>query len=336
MATGNTLQMSIKILLISTGLILLAILFSSADIPAIYSAFKSWLRPPYLYFIINGIIITIVASSRLHHNHHASPSPLEGDIHVPPLQLERETHAPEQQQNKVSMFVKDVDVEEIKEVMVACEVRKPLEYEIVQESKAMEYEFEEESVGLVAEAEVEAEAVEVDRFSWGSKPPVPLARQEALVDLLSQRPPAVSRFGHNRRPAKGGKVLRKVAKPKKQDTLESTWKAITEGRHIPLTRHLKKSDTWENNNNNNDHQIDLLNDLPPIQEVKKSQTFTDRTNYTSPRVTPSITKLKKEPSLGQDELNRRVEAFINKFNEDMRLQRQQSMQQFMEMINRAA
>ncbi|KAH9611839.1 hypothetical protein KSS87_019518 [Heliosperma pusillum] len=322
MATGNTLNMSIKILLISTGLILLAILLSSTDIAAIYSTFKSWLRPPYLYFIINGIIITIVASSRLHH--HTPPPPPESDTHAPPPQLERDVHVPEQQQlHKVSMLVKDVDVvEEIKEVMVACEVRKPLEYEIV-----------EESVGPVAEAEV----VEVDKFRWDTKPPVPLARQEALVDLISQRPPAVSRFGHNRRPAKGpiegGKVLRRVAKPKKQDTLESTWKAITEGRHIPLTRHLKRSDTWENKDN---HQIDLLNDLSPIQEVKKSQTFTDRTNYSSPRAVPSITKLKKEPSLGQDELNRRVEAFINKFNEDMRLQRQQSMQQFMEMINRAA
>ncbi|KNA02745.1 hypothetical protein SOVF_215780 [Spinacia oleracea] len=133
----------------------------------------------------------------------------------------------------------------------------------------------------------------------------------------------------------GGKSL-KVSKPKKHDTLESTWKAITEGRHIPLTRHLKKSDTWENQ----DRQIDLLDDSFPLPAVvKKSETFHERTNYLPPPPPPPasfVTKLKKEPSLGQDELNRRVEAFINKFNDEMRLQRQESMQQFMEMINRAA
>ena len=126
----------------------------------------------------------------------------------------------------------------------------------------------------------------------------------------------------------GGKALRRVAKPKKHDTLECTWKAITEGRHMPLTRHLKKSDTWEAHS----RQINLLDDSFPDPPVKKSETFKDRTNHTP----PPVPKLKKEPSLSHDELNRRVEAFINKFNEEMRLQRQRSIQQFMEKINRAA
>lgn len=138
----------------------------------------------------------------------------------------------------------------------------------------------------------------------------------------AEKPSVNSRFAHHRRPVRagpeGGKALR-VAKPRRQETLETTWKTITEGRHMPLTRHLKKSDTWETHN----RQINSPEDAP-----KKSKTFRDRTAGNSNR-------LRKEPSVGQDELNRRVEAFIKKFNEDMRLQRQQSMQQFMEMINRA-
>lgn len=169
---------------------------------------------------------------------------------------------------------------------------------------------EEEEVGpaAVEEEEVIAAVEKLNRWNPAAS--------------VAEKPSVNSRFAHHRRPVRagpeGGKALR-VAKPRRQETLETTWKTITEGRHMPLTRHLKKSDTWETHN----RQINSPEDAP-----KKSKTFRDRTAGNSNR-------LRKEPSVGQDELNRRVEAFIKKFNEDMRLQRQQSMQQFMEMINRA-
>lgn len=125
-----------------------------------------------------------------------------------------------------------------------------------------------------------------------------------------------------------------MAKPKRQETLETTWKAITDGRHVPLTRHLKKSDTWENHGRQ-------FNTDP--QTVLKSETFRDRTNYNPQPPNPANLrdslgsgKLRKEASLSKDELNRRVEAFIKKFNDEMRLQRQESLNQYVEMINRGA
>lgn len=130
----------------------------------------------------------------------------------------------------------------------------------------------------------------------------------------------------------GGKTVLGVSKTKKQDTLESTWKTITEGRAIPITRHLRKSDTWERDSHVHGagrHQP------PPEKTMAKSETFNDRTNTRSPSP-GSSGKPKREASLGQDELNRRVEAFIKKFNEEMRLQRQESLNQYMEMINRGA
>lgn len=131
----------------------------------------------------------------------------------------------------------------------------------------------------------------------------------------------------------GGKPLR-VAKPKRHDTLENTWKAITEGRSMPLSRHMKKSETWENHGRQVQHKVDSAVDT---SAVLNSETFKDWTNQQ--QVTASagcVGKLRKEPSLGQDELNRRVEAFINKFNEEMRLQRQESLNQYMETVKRGS
>lgn len=134
----------------------------------------------------------------------------------------------------------------------------------------------------------------------------------------------------------GGKSLG-VSKPKRHETLESTWKTITDGRSIPLTRHLKKSDTWESHARRN-MQIEEQNTPPKL--MKKSETFNDRigTDSANSKLSPSpgSGKLRKEPSLSQDELNRRVEAFIKKFNEEMRLQRQESLNQYQEMIKRGA
>lgn len=65
---------SIKTLLLSTAALSAALLFSlslpivrhflTSVVPQIWSSLLSWLTPPYLYFVINGIIISIVASSK--------------------------------------------------------------------------------------------------------------------------------------------------------------------------------------------------------------------------------------------------------------------------------
>uniref|UniRef100_A0A453BAM0 Uncharacterized protein n=1 Tax=Aegilops tauschii subsp. strangulata TaxID=200361 RepID=A0A453BAM0_AEGTS len=125
----------------------------------------------------------------------------------------------------------------------------------------------------------------------------------------------------------GSRALR-VSRPRREDTLESTWKAITEGRAPPLARHLKKSDTFDTRPgrrpSGGGEEV-----VPPAATMRKAETFND----------PAIAmggagerKVRREPSLGQDELNRRVEAFINKFNMEMRLQRQESLKHYSEMV----
>ncbi|KAI3680639.1 hypothetical protein L6452_35412 [Arctium lappa] len=166
-----------------------------------------------------------------------------------------------------------------------------------------------------------------------------------------------SRFAHQRKSAKfnpeGVRSLR-VAKPKKHETLENTWKTITDGRRIPLNRHLRKSDAVENHHHHTPSLDGYSVEHGPAfaaadnDVMNKAETFNDRTttaydNENHHRIlssknsmTSSGGKLRKEGSLSHDELNRRVEAFIKKFNDEMRLQRQESLKRYMDMINRGA
>lgn len=210
-------------------------------------------------------------------------------------------------------------------------------------------EFENEDMKVATEAYEEITKNRVNKHVISMSAWTPSKINQADFTLPVEKPPASARFSH-RKPAKatteGGRTLG-VAKPKRQDTLETTWKTITEGRSVPLTRHLRKSDTWEthgqgrHSRNSEDSPIDHH-----PERMTKSDTFdVNRGGGSSrkPPATPSKLsrsggsgRLRKDPSLGQEELNRKVEAFIKKFNEDMRLQRQESLNQYMEMINRGA
>ena len=67
--------LSLKVLLISTGVVSMAMAlkisvpvvveFAVSEVPSIWSFVLSWLRPPYLYLVINFIIFIILASSKI-------------------------------------------------------------------------------------------------------------------------------------------------------------------------------------------------------------------------------------------------------------------------------
>ncbi|KAL0385222.1 UNVERIFIED_CONTAM: hypothetical protein Sradi_2916500 [Sesamum radiatum] len=124
------------------------------------------------------------------------------------------------------------------------------------------------------------------------------------------------------------------------DTIEATWKAITGGgKQRPERKHLKKSETW-NVHTAPERQSaaaveslkfseELLKPTTTRKELRKSETFADSVM--------SITRrggLRRDPSVGLDEFNKQVEAFIKKFNNEMRLQRQESDQRFLDMMKR--
>ncbi|CAN1149724.1 hypothetical protein LINPERPRIM_LOCUS18598 [Linum perenne] len=346
---------SLRILLISTAVLSGALLlkssvplvrdFSVYQAPVLWSSLSSWLRPPYLYVIINCIIITIAASSRFHH--------CGGEQQEERLKAVEAVVRP-----PVDRFDFDEQVKVSSDPVVVLPSRSfggvEMEAEAVVEVADVDSVFVDKAVtvssssggggGLgssvsVFERDDDEDEFVISRSAWIPPTKKRIESPEKLLELLSpaEKPLVSARFGH-RKPVKvtpeGGRKL-KVSKPKRHDTLENTWKMITEGRPMPLNRHLKKSDTWETNHSRQISVDDAVDELPSSLDppaVKKSETFKDRTNF--PPLTPASGKLKKEPSLSQDELNRRVEAFINKFNEEMRMQRQESINRYKEMVSR--
>ncbi|KAH0685252.1 hypothetical protein KY290_016521 [Solanum tuberosum] len=341
------------------------------ECPTIWSGLISWLKPPYLYILLNGIIIIIAATSRSNRKEQQQSGEQSRSLisaGTPPVYSDLVTIS----RSKMSEYAPElVDEKEVFEVtpfisagtppvnsdLVSISRSKMSEYEpeLVDEPEAFEVmplisagtppvnsdlvtisrsEMCEYAPGLVDEPEVfeektepvnePLEVVEVksmvtvvnedegenDEFVSSNSifTPLPEVETELIQRLTTEKPLVSSRFSHRKplmRTSPDGVKSLRVARVKRQETLESTWKKITEGRHVPLTRHLNKVDTWQHQNQNRGSES-------PVQNIKKAL----------------------EPSPSQDELNRRVEAFIKKFNEEMRLQREQSLQQYMEMINR--
>ncbi|KAM1033319.1 hypothetical protein ACFX2I_036773 [Malus domestica] len=330
---------SLKIVLISSGVVALALAmklsvpmateFVASHLPVMCSYFRSLFRPPYLYVLINCIIITIAASSRFN-GHGRSPQPK--------LQPESEASVSDPPAVYESMYRESEVVHELKYAVVI----KP-ESEAIYEPRYREpevvYELTSAVVinGYVEEAEPEAAEIKDDR-KYEDKlvilPPKSMLESDEIA-LPVEKPPVSARFSH-RKPARsipeGGRPLR-VAKPKRNDTLENTWKAITEGRSMPLSRHTKKTETLPNHGRQ--LKVDLTSAVDTSVMVK-AETFKEPTNQSLTTVATgdgSGGRLRKEPSLSQDELNRQVEAFINKFNDEMRMQRQQSLDQYKKMVN---
>ncbi|KAI0497773.1 hypothetical protein KFK09_021008 [Dendrobium nobile] len=274
--------------------------FLVAGAPQLYGSVTSWLTPPYLYLIVNGIIISIAATSRYQKT-------VAADAQLSPFS------------EQADFRVEDADLlVEVQDLRVQGDesLSEPAKEEFVLLSSSWSPKMEE------------------------SKDPL---EKSTGKGLLVNKPLVSARLGRRRsiKSIPEGKALG-VARPRKNETLESTWRSLTEGRAVPLARHLKKSDT------SGTHARATAGDPttpPAIHEIQHFESFTARSSYAAAGSQPPssgrgysspVAKLRRESSLGQDDLNRRVEAFIKKFNEEMRLQREESLQKYKDMINRGS
>ncbi|KAL7087751.1 hypothetical protein ACP275_13G088000 [Erythranthe tilingii] len=344
--TTNTMSLS-KVVLISTSVLSATIMLAVTDfhvyVPSIYNGVVSWLRPPYLYLVINCIVIIIFVSSKLQSKKDdVSPDSLTPALvtmgFVQPqaaAALAVKTTQPEYKYNGVVLEDSSVGYG-------VLNAEKGLGFDAYERVDAIagstKYEQAPFTVSAAAAFTEEATSNKENEYVT-AKSKLTAESKGATEKSPSVKPPVSARFSHRRNvktSPEGGRTVLGVSKPKKQDTLESTWKTITEGRAVPITRHLRKSDTWERDGHH--HHRRQPEKTPPPKTMTKAETFNDRTNTSSPGSSDGggSGKLRREASLGQDELNRRVEAFIKKFNEDMRLQRQESLNQYMQMINRGS
>ncbi|XP_010419437.1 PREDICTED: uncharacterized protein LOC104705157 [Camelina sativa] len=263
-------MMTIKAVLLSSGVasvvtllkvsVPVAVDFSVSQAPILWRSLLSWLKPPYLYVVTNGIIITIVASSKYYRSHHDRHEE-EDEIVVygggggGGYKIQTEELSVTQHQAPPRMLeVKDLDTGAHFGFVVANPEAEELELKAVEEKEeeitdaakatAEEDEIKKElkSVIMVENLDlVKSDFVPPSNFNQNRLPPR-MIESENLPPPM-EKPLVASRIGHRKlmkASQEGGRALR-VTKPKKgNETLENTWKMITEEK----SKLYRRSDTF--------------------------------------------------------------------------------------------
>ncbi|XP_048141387.1 uncharacterized protein LOC125316620 [Rhodamnia argentea] len=320
MVWSSTLMASLNALLVSAGAVSIAVALRASvpsisdslapRLPPVLDSLLSWFRPPYLFIVVNGIIITIAATSRCFQRVQPEAVPPERVAVAEEMEVAEATPVatsrcfhhvqPEAVTLERVAGAEEIDVAEATPMAEAADPFDELK------------DFEEKRVVVVRNnrgfgggdgynGDCEGER----KVAFGRSASTPRRRMDSSEKALVS-PRLVRRKAAEGDHLQGGKALRRSSR-RSNESMDNVWKAIEEAGAMPVTRHVKADDA--------DHRISLL------ESPSKSTMFKDRTN-----------RLRKE--LSPEELNRRVETFINKFNEEMRLQREESINQFKEMVSR--
>lgn len=203
-----------KVILISAGVVSLAmglkfsIPMALNGVPAMWSVILSWMKPPYLYIVINGIIITIAASSRFHQSKPEPPAVRSEhliSVKTPPPVIFESLSAQRDINTAIEESAAEVVVSEIEDRVVEL---KP----VMVNGSQIDIGTEEE---IVVENETESGDVLVDsEFTYSTLPQEISSPELQLESLLPvrEKPLVSSRFVHRKpnRASPEGNFTRKL------------------------------------------------------------------------------------------------------------------------------
>ncbi|XP_068646996.1 uncharacterized protein [Aristolochia californica] len=270
-------------------------------LPRLWASLCGWLAPPYLYITVNFIIISIAASSTFQ-------------------QKQKDKKSDEREGENLQQQKKQGDYDAPSHQKPSSEIWS--EISLLATSGENPSDSEEKPSAFVLHEKADDTSTE----NWSDisyltvcekKPPVSAVKESELWGQRAEESPV--------KPS----IAPVDEKLEQHATLDATWTAITGSNAKPR---LEKSETW-----NARPSIVENNRLASARgELRKSETFNE-TSSDSPGSSYSrggVGIRARESQVIHDDLNRRVEAFIKKFNDEMRLQRQESYQYYMEMVNR--
>lgn len=320
----ETTVWAIQLLLFLVGIITIVLVLKTAVIPYSFSkvstlpqiwlSLRFWLSPPYIYIVINFIIVFIAVSSTFHrprvnedqHNDYG------GEYADPHLQQHDDGDYDSNLHHPVATVTESPSSEEINDdnnvdfhfshqipetsPLPNSDTRKIVSSKKTTKEEAHHIPSSPEHIKhiLVTELSV-AKGHDEEAHHFPSSP-------EHIKHILVTEE-SVSK-GHD----------------EDFETMEATWEAIMEARNSPPKKELKKIETW--------------NATPVVVAPTRRKGMRKLETFNESLLERQRGGLRRDVSIGHAELNSRVEAFISKFNMDMRLQRQESDQRFLDMINR--